>query len=181
VRRFPTIHALPTQAHNPHLHSFKYQRDDGAPLGPFAALLYTPEYTKTFLPPVRAINKLPISANIRETVILATGSVTLAAYERYAHERVALHTTELTKEQIVGIRDGDKPADLAAEEGIAFDLARTLAKGGGPLPSEIFDEAVRLLGKEQTLAAIHFVGMYAYVSILLNAVDCPLPEGEKLF
>ena len=163
------------------LHRFQYRRDDGAPLGPFAALLYTPEYTKTFLPPVRAINQLPISPNIKETVILATGSVTLAAYERYAHERVALSTTELTKQQIVGIRNGDKPADLSAEEGIAFDLARTLAKGGGPLPTELFDEAVRLLGKEQTLAAIHFVGMYAYVSILLNAVDCPLPEGEKLF
>jgi 4-carboxymuconolactone decarboxylase len=70
---------------------------------------------------------LPASA--RETAILAMGSQYHAPYEIYAHERVALKSTSLTKELINSIKNGKKPEGLGREESVAFDVAVEL--GGG--------------------------------------------------
>lgn len=121
-----------------------------------------------------------LTPKARETVILATGSHYKAAYEIYAHERLALKNTELTKEQINLIKNGQKPKDLDKGSSVAFDAAIELVAKPGPLKKESWDAVVKELGRKDALALVHFVGMYAYTCILLNGCDVPLPEGENI-
>jgi len=73
---------------------FIYKIDEGSVLGPFAPLLNTPGVCKTYGEPFTAISQIPgLSTTARETVILAPGSHYKAAYEIYAHERIALKIT----------------------------------------------------------------------------------------
>jgi hypothetical protein len=87
-----------------------------------APLLYTPKLGTSFFSLVDALGKIPnLSPAAKETVILATGSHYQAPYEIYAHERIALKATNLTKDQIYQIKNGQKPEDLESGASIAFD------------------------------------------------------------
>jgi alkylhydroperoxidase family enzyme len=60
-----------------------------------------------------AVSGLPgLPASARETAILAIGSQYQAPYEIYAHERVVLKNTFLTKEQINAVKKGREAGGL---------------------------------------------------------------------
>jgi hypothetical protein len=113
-------------------------------------------------------------------VILATAAHYQTAYEIHAHERIALDSTDLTKKQIQLILAGKKPEDLNCASGVAYDAARELLTKPGPLKKEIWDALVKEFSMQGALAVVHYVGNYAYASILMNVVAMPLPEGEQL-
>lgn len=144
-------------------------------------MLATPGLCKPYFELVKAVGQikdLPPAA--KETVILATGSHFKGVYETYAHERVALKTTDLTKEQINQIKVGKKPQDLDAKASVAFDAAIKLASNPGPLKKESWDNLVEKLGEQGALAVVHYVGLYAYTCVLLNGCDVQLPQGERI-
>lgn len=125
--------------------------------------------------------KIPgLPQNARETAILATGSHYKAAYEIYAHERVAVKSTDLTQEQVDKIKTGTKPSNLDEKCSVAFDVAIELVTKPGPLSKQSWDKAEKTLGKQGTLALIHYTGYYAYTCVLLNGCDVPVPDGEKI-
>lgn len=126
---------------------------------------------------VGEIKGLPPAA--KETVILATGSHFKGVYETYAHERVALKTTDLTEEQINQIKVGKKPQNLDAKASVAFDAAIELANKPGPLKKESWNNLVKELGEQGALAVVRYVGLYAYTCVLLNGCDVQLPPGGK--
>ncbi|CZR58871.1 uncharacterized protein PAC_08763 [Phialocephala subalpina] len=161
--------------------AFTYKKDDGSLIGPFAPFLYTPALGKPFFDFVGAVSQIPgLPGTAREVVILATGAHYKGVYETYAHERVALKTTDLTKEQIKMIKSGEKPKDLGKGESVAFDATMELVGKPGPLAKERWDEVVKEFGEQGALALVHYVGLYAYTCILLNGCDVSLPEDEKL-
>lgn len=125
---------------------------------------------------VYSIGELPLPADAKETAILACGGHFQAAYELYAHEAVATGAGVLSKEQIHAIKQDEKPKDLNESCSLAFDVAKQLCGTPGPLPQEHWDKCVKAFGKEGTLALVHYVGLYAYICILLNAADAPVPE-----
>ncbi|KUJ09816.1 uncharacterized protein LY89DRAFT_761561 [Mollisia scopiformis] len=132
-----SVHPFLLYPHQTHLlHSFTYKNSDGAFIGPFAPLLYTPSLCKPYFDLVEALTKISSSnlpAVARETAILATGSRYESAYEIYAHERVALKSTSLTREQIGQIKSGGKPEGLGEEASVAFDATMDLVGGKGNL------------------------------------------------
>jgi len=155
---------------------FIYKNDDGAFIGPFGPLLYTPNMVDPFFKMVVEVGKcagLPAAA--KETAILATGSTFQAGYELYAHGKVAA-STSLTEEQIASIKDGKKPDGLDEACQVAFDVAIELSRKQGPLSDETFARAEKTLGKEGTAALFHYVGLYAYTCIFLNGAAAPVPE-----
>ncbi|KAK5115055.1 hypothetical protein LTR62_001752 [Meristemomyces frigidus] len=158
---------------------FSYKNEDGAFTGPFPFL--TPHNTvHEYKLLISKIASLPgLSPAARETAILATGSVYKAGYELYAHSRVAEQSTELKKEQIEAICAGRKPDGLSEECEVALDVAKYLAGTPGPLPKELWGKSVKLLGKDGTIKLVHYVGIYAYTCMMLNAMDAPVPEAEK--
>lgn len=115
------------------------------------------------------------------TLPINNGYPDKASYETYAHERVALKTTSLTKDQIIMIKNGERPEGLEKSASVAFDVTIELCKKPGPLRKELWDQAVETFGREGTASLLQYVGLYAYTCILLNGANVPVPEGEKLF
>lgn len=117
-----------------------------------------------------------LPADVKETAILAVGGHFQAAYELYAHENVAVKSGALSPEQVNVIKRDQKPGDLSEECGLAYDVAKYLCSQKRPLPREEWERCVGAFGREGTVALVHYVGFYAYLSIALNAVDAPVPE-----
>lgn len=161
---------------------FLYKTKDGAFIGPFAPLLYTPSLIDPFFKLVVELGKLPgLPGPAREVAILATGSRFKSKYELYAHERVAA-STSLTAAQIESVRSGKKPLgdDALDEQGnVAFDVALELSHSQGPMSGANWKRAEHAFGNEGTAALIQYVGVYAYTCVLLNGVDAPVPKGER--
>jgi 4-carboxymuconolactone decarboxylase len=91
---------------------FLYKNEDGAFIGPFAPLLYTPKLLSVFFELVTELGNVSgFSAKAKETVILATGSHFKADYEMYAHGKIAERKSDLTDAQIRSIKEGDQRAE----------------------------------------------------------------------
>ena len=161
---------------------FLYRNEDGAFIGPFAPLLYTPTMVRPFLQLVAELGKLPgLPAPAREIAILATGSSFKSKYELYAHERLAV-ATSLTKSQVESVKNGKRPVgnDSLDEQGeVAYDVAIELSHKQGPMTDTNWKRAEKAFGKHGAAALIQYVGVYAYTCVLLNGVDAPVPEGEE--
>lgn len=146
-------------------------------LGPFGIFVHTPALGKAFQQTFLSMPKISnLPARPREIAILVVGAHFQAAYELYAHENVALKATSLNKIEILRIRSMQKADSFTSADTIAFDVAVSLISCPGPLKASLYEEAVAKFGHDATVALIHFVGFYAYLSILLNAFDEPVPE-----
>ena len=156
---------------------FTTSRPDGALLGPWSLLLETPNLIQPHRQFISAIQALPLKPSIREVVIIATGSKYKAPYELYAHKAVGIKQAGLSEAQADAIAEGKKPADLTEEQGVAFDMAIALTHGTGKLADEIWEKGVKLLGRTEALAVVHFVGIYCYTCVVLNAGDIAVPAS----
>lgn len=155
---------------------FRYKDDRGAFVGPYALLTAAPEVGKLAMELVYSIGRLSgLPPDAKETAILACGGHFQAAYELYAHENVAEKSGALTRAQIDTIKLDQKPTNLNAECSLAYDVAKRLCGTPGPLPQQLWDSSIEAYGKEGTIALVHLVGFYAYLSMALNAVDVPIP------
>jgi hypothetical protein len=83
----------------------------------------------------------------------------------------------MSAERLATLTANLKPADLAADESVAFDLAYALARGG-VLPEPVYALAVKTFGQAGTNELIFLVGLYAMVSVTLNGFNVPVPERE---
>lgn len=155
-------------------------RSDGAFLGPFAAFLYTPKDVAIhFLKLFKIMGQIPgLPSSARETAILATGEHFGAAYEMYAHKQVAITSKALTGQQAEDIVSGKLPSDADEDITVAWEVARALSAQKGPLEDKLWSRAKSAFGVEGAAALIHYVGGYAYTSILLNGMDAPVPESR---
>jgi len=159
-----------------HFKGFKAIGDDGALMGPWNPMIHTPAIGGPVWDLIKSISfnaKLP--KPVREVAILVTGASFDAAYELYAHVRVA-DLVGLSDEKIATIAAGQRPNDLTKEEGVAYDVAAAL-NGGGTLPEPTYNEAVSTFGQEQTNELIYLISVYSCVSVILNGFDVVVPEA----
>lgn len=148
---------------------------DGAVIGPFNPWLHEPRLGKPIWELTKALASNPfLPRPIREVAILVVGARFRAAYEIYAHvilgERLGLPDNK-----IATIIAGQRPSDLTAEEGIAYDIAAALVDSG-VLPDLNFRQAVQAFGSHGAAELIYLVGFYCLVSVTLNGFDVPVPD-----
>ena len=155
---------------------FVYTEPSGALIGPFPFFISHPEVGKRLYDLQRAFGRLPLPADIREVGILTTAAQYGDSFVGYSHEAIAHSSGKFSAEQAKSLRSGEKPDGLTEECSIAYDVAKSLCGNRGPLPGELWDRAVELLGKETMLALLHYIGFYSYVSIALNGVDAAVPH-----
>ena len=154
---------------------FRTQRDDGALLGPWTAWVRHPAIGQASQALVAAVGKLgALPKRVHEIVILVVGAHFDAAYELYAHCKVA-ETAGLDERQIASLLAGRKPDDLSDAEVIAFDCASVLVRGG-VLPGYLYAAARKSFGDDGVAQLSYLAGIYAFVSMTLNAYDIPAPE-----
>ena len=161
-----------------HLKGFVSKREDGALVGPFAAMLRFPQFGGPAWAYTKALienSKLPKPAH--EVAILVTGAAFDSRYELYSHERVA-GEAGLSEAKIAAIAAGQRPADLTEEEQAAYDVASALT-ARKQLPETTYQRALKAFGEAQTAELIYLVGGYCLVSVLLNASDVSVPGREE--
>jgi 4-carboxymuconolactone decarboxylase len=159
--------------------AFRTALDDGAMIGPWNASLHHPAIGKASWELTRVVNAMGvIPANVREVAILVVAGFHKASYEIYAHVAVA-ERLRMPRARISSLVANMKPADLVADEAIAFDVAYLLCRGG-LLPEPTWRLAVEAFGDLGAAQLIYLVGVYAFVSTVLNGFDAPAPEYDSL-
>src|ERR1700689_947715 len=102
--------------------NFPTMRGAGAILGPWKAWLHHPDLGRALWESTKGMTRLRhLPEMIRQIVILAVGSKFGAAYEIYAHGAVAL-SSGMSSHRLATIVANLRPADLANEEGVAYDI-----------------------------------------------------------
>ncbi len=159
--------------------AFRTALDDGTMIGPWNASLHHPAIGKASWELTSAVNAMGRLPNaVKEVAILVVAGFHRAAYQIYAHAAVAERLgTPLAR--VSSLLVNLKPADLAADEAIAFDVAYALCRGG-PLPEPTWRTAVEAFGDVGAAQLIYLVGVYAFVSTTLNGFAVPAPENCPL-
>ncbi|TEY78485.1 hypothetical protein BOTCAL_0048g00110 [Botryotinia calthae] len=153
-----------------------YKDAEGNYYGPYSSLVYTPELVNPWFNIAFAVNRQDrISRRERELAILAVLSVYNAPYVLYAHSRIS-RKANFSEEQVSNASHGIVPGDLTEEEVVAYTTALKLAGSKGPLDSEIWEQAQKVLGREKIAGLAHVVSGFIYVSILTNIGDGRVPE-----
>jgi 4-carboxymuconolactone decarboxylase len=159
--------------------AFRTALDDGTMIGPWNASLHHPAVGKASWNLTKAVNAMGIlSANVKEVAILVVGGFHKASYNIYAHVAVA-RRLRMPLARISSLIANLKPAELATDEAVAFDVAYLLCRGGR-LPEPTWRLAVEAFGSQGAAQLIYLVGVYAFVSTALNGFDVPAPEDDSL-
>jgi len=159
-----------------HFKGFRAIDETGALMGPWNPFIHYPEMGAAMWNVIKSISyKATLPKNVREVAILVTGAHYDAAYELYAHVRVA-DLVGLSDSKIATIAAGQRPNDLTTEEAVAYDTAAALMSGS-TLPEPCYAMAVKTFGEAGAAEFIYLVGVYGLVSIVLNGFDVPVPEA----
>ncbi len=154
---------------------FKTHDAQGALIGPWSVWLRRPEIGKAAAMLSKAVSEIDaLPPRAHEIVILTMGSHFEAAYELYAHCAVA-RARGLTDRQIAALCASTCPEGLSDEEALAFSCTKALAHGG-QMPGFLYAAAGKAFGDDGRAQLVHLAGVYAYVSIILNAYAVPAPE-----
>ncbi|KAJ6259247.1 hypothetical protein Dda_6146 [Drechslerella dactyloides] len=153
--------------------TFTFQSPEtGALVGPYTHFLYLPQKIAAGYvingTALSSVSEFPLKC--REIAILAIGEHYGAKFELYSHVRVA-KKVGLSNRQIEDLLAGLPPTGGTEQELISWEVARALISAKGPIPAEMWKRAEGAFGKEGAGALIHFVGFYAYTSIILNGAD----------
>lgn len=149
----------------------------GALMGPWNPWLHEPRIGGAIWELTKAMTmEATLPDPIRQIAILVTGAHFDAAYEIYAHIAVA-EREAMPAARLATLISGSRPADFTLEEGVAYDTAFALLRGG-PLPEPVYRIAVDTFGQHGANELIYLVGLYCLVSMTLNGFNVPVPEKE---
>ncbi|MFE5331330.1 carboxymuconolactone decarboxylase family protein [Embleya sp. NPDC056575] len=152
--------------------------DDGALVGPFAAMLHFPTFGVPALLLQRAVAaEARLDPVVREVAILTVGSAYGARYLLYAHEQTA-DEVGLGAAQIATLAAGGRPSGLSDAQAIAHDVARALTSGH-TVPDSTYARATELLGEEGVGELVFLIGSYCLIAMVLNCFDVPVPGQDR--
>ena len=156
---------------------FQTHDAQGALIGPWSVWLRHPAIGEAAAAMTKAVSELDaLPPRAHEVVILTIGSRFEAAYEHTPLWRVA-RDRGLTDRQIAALCASTCPEGLSADEALAFACTDALAHGG-VLPGFLYAAAGEAFGEKGRAQLVHLAGVYAYVSIILNAHAVPAPEDR---
>ena len=156
--------------------AFETQREDGALLGPWGVFLHEPVVGQAHYDQIQAVTALKrLAPFAKQVAILVVGAHYRAAYELYAHAATAADEG-MDPAKIATLAAGCRPANLTPEEACAYEVASALV-AGGVLPGATYRAALDRLGQGALTELVLWVGLYAQVSLTLNAFDVPSEES----
>ncbi len=154
---------------------FTSKIDSGELIGPFNAFLYAPGISGGFIDFHEAEEQAtPLSARVREVVILSIGAVWASAYELYAHRAVAARvgfSPEIVAALVAGkLCDRISPEEQTAQL-FTIELARERV-----VSDATYAEAERAFGREGVVALAFLAAAYSATCVMLNAFTVPAPS-----
>lgn len=150
----------------------------------FAVMAHVPDAIPRFMAYTQAV-KAPLADAENEVLALATCALLGARYERVQHERLALKLG-LSHAWVAAAAGwpGADPTVLSASERALRALSLAVAGRAGHDCAREVAEVARLLGAQQTAAALLQVARFTAIAQVCNAlalalpVPSPLEEGE---
>ena len=154
---------------------FEAKSADGALLGPFNAMLYSPALATGQTAYLQAEREhTSLSPQLREVVILTVGAVWKATYELYAHRAVAAKAG-ISETDINALSMGDPAMGLGEEAIMAHRFVHAVVKQH-TVPDTLFQDALEMFGYKRLIDMIHLASLYMGTSAMLNVFAVPTPE-----
>jgi 4-carboxymuconolactone decarboxylase len=149
---------------------------DGALLGPFNPLLFSPVLGAAQLEAFRADKAdSALSRRVHEIVILTVGAALDSDYELYAHRTVG-RLAGLTADEIEALTGGRAPDLPNQEEASAYEFTRQLVEEHRVDP-QAYEAAERALGPRALVDMVLLLGLYMTTCSIINAFEVPAPVG----
>jgi 4-carboxymuconolactone decarboxylase len=144
--------------------------------GPFHALLRNPKLAdrvRQLGDSIRFENSLPPA--LREFTILITARFWSAKYEWHAHSKLAVELG-ISQETIDAIGLGEKPSHLNQDESLIYQFCMEILESKD-ISDETYAATVDRFGELAVLDILVTTGYFGFVSVILNAIRQPVPEG----
>ena len=156
---------------------FRIRTAEGELIGPFNAVLFSPDIARSFLALQGEEGKrTSLSERVRQVVILTVGSVWQAPYELYAHAAVA-RRAGLSANAIRALAGGEPADELSHGERVAQRFTRQLA-AERRVDDETYRAAESAFGRKGLVDLMVLAGCYHTVCSLLNAFAIPAPADD---
>jgi 4-carboxymuconolactone decarboxylase len=149
---------------------------EGGTGGPFNVLLRSPELGEgiwRYGSYMRFHSTLPPKLN--ELASLLTTRYWTAQFPWYAHHRAAVQAG-WSESLIAAIAEGRRPAGLAPDEQVVYNFCVEMLKTT-QMSDATFNAAKERLGERNLVELMGVMGYYAMVSMLVNTVRFPMPDG----
>jgi 4-carboxymuconolactone decarboxylase len=144
--------------------------------GPFNVWLRTPDIGNIIQQLGAAIRfRSSLPAKLNELAICITARKWSAQYEWHAHRKLAVDAG-LDPAIADDIAQGRKPARMAEDEQLVYDVSTELHQTGG-LSDATYKRALDRFGEQGIVDLIAVNGYYTLVSFTLNVDRTPLPAG----
>jgi 4-carboxymuconolactone decarboxylase len=166
-----------TPAQKQAVEEYKKARGSDA-AGPWAVLARSPDLmsrTRMLSDYLRFNSTLP--PRLSEFVILMTARAWGQNYEWNAHHPLALKGG-LNPEVAAAVAEGRRPADMAEDETIVYDLIQELLRNH-TVSDATYGRAVAKFGEQGVVDAVSISGYYTMIGMLLNTARTPLAAGVK--
>jgi 4-carboxymuconolactone decarboxylase len=144
--------------------------------GPFVPLIRSPEVmlrAKAMGDYLRF--KSTLGSRLNEMVILITARAWTQNYEWHAHYPFALKAG-LRPEIADAIAEGTRPAGMADDEAIAYDVATEILRDKR-VSDQTYVRAVAKFGEQGVIDLLGVVGYYNFLAIVMNATRTGMPPG----
>jgi 4-carboxymuconolactone decarboxylase len=144
--------------------------------GPFVPLIRSPEVmlrAKAMGDYLRF--KSTLGPKLNEMVILITAREWTQQYEWHAHLAIALKQG-LRPEIADAIAQGHRPAGMAEDEEIAYDMATEILRLKR-VSDPTYRRALARFGEQGVIDLLGVVGYYNFLAIVMNATRTGMPEG----
>ena len=158
--------------------SFPLTEADGSLVGPFNALLYSPDVGDAIQQVGTAIRfHCSLSSRIREIAVLSVAAHWRSPFEWWAHEPIG-RRAGLGDDEIAALHAGADPAfDDPTDEAAHALCQAVLATGGSD--DETYARAHALLGDQGTFELVALVGYYSLLAMTMQVFEIGVPEGEQ--
>jgi 4-carboxymuconolactone decarboxylase len=144
--------------------------------GPFNALLRNPrlaDRVRQLGDSIRFESSLP--AALREFTILITARFWSARYEWHAHSKLAVELG-IRQEVVDAIGVGEVPKDLSEDQNLIYQFCSEILNDKD-ISDKTYAAAVERFGELTVLDILATTGYFGFVSVILNAIRQPVPEG----
>lgn len=153
----------------------EYQADRKSdPQGPYTAMLRSPDMMnrmRNLSDYIRFKSTLP--ARLRELAVLTVARKWTIQYEWAGNSKAALNSG-VKPEIIKAIAEGRRPAGMAEDEEIIYDLCTEL-QNNQSVSDVTYDRAVAKFGEQTVVETVATVGYYTMIGMILNTARIPPP------
>src|SRR3984893_4748068 len=143
--------------------------------GPFVPLIRSPEVmlrAKAMGDYLRFHSSL--GPRLNEMVILITAREWTQQYEWHAHAAIALKEG-LRGDIVEAIADARRPAGMAEDEDIAYDMATQILRSER-VSDATYGRAVGKFGEQGVIDLLGVLGYYNFLAIVMNATRTAMPD-----